>query len=195
MVVLLEGSPISTEELWGSVKETIRFLVTSLTKALLTPIPLFARAASSRKSLGGSKLRPFKNDGGHCSWGSSMLQIYIYWYPSLDLWLDTILSRSSTDNSFDLMAWFLLCHSLSTLYRQVCAFPNNVQSTEFTPSGLQSSCRNISRMINGNRTHLSKGSEYLCKLGISVLIFRHLQKCLQTCLHFVMMGYCIVCIF
>jgi hypothetical protein len=35
MVVLLEGSPISTEELWNSVRVTIRFLVTSLTKALL----------------------------------------------------------------------------------------------------------------------------------------------------------------
>ena len=35
MVVLLEGSPIATEELWSSVKVTIRFLVTSLTKALL----------------------------------------------------------------------------------------------------------------------------------------------------------------
>ena len=28
--------------------------------------------------------------------------------PSPDLYLDTILSRSSMDNSFDLMAWFLL---------------------------------------------------------------------------------------
>ena len=35
MVVLLEGSPISTEELWSSVRVTIGFLVTSLTKALL----------------------------------------------------------------------------------------------------------------------------------------------------------------
>ena len=32
----------------------------------------------------------------------------ICWYPSPDLCLDTILSWSSTDNSFDLMAWFLL---------------------------------------------------------------------------------------
>ena len=30
------------------------------------PITQFDRAASSRKSLGGSKLLPFKNDGGHC---------------------------------------------------------------------------------------------------------------------------------
>jgi hypothetical protein len=35
MVVLLEGSPISTEELWSSVRVTIGFLVTSLIKALL----------------------------------------------------------------------------------------------------------------------------------------------------------------
>jgi hypothetical protein len=35
MVVLLEGSPISTEELWSSVIVTIGLLVTSLTKALL----------------------------------------------------------------------------------------------------------------------------------------------------------------
>ena len=34
MVVLLEGSLISTEGLWSSVRVTIWFLVTSLTKAL-----------------------------------------------------------------------------------------------------------------------------------------------------------------
>jgi hypothetical protein len=32
----------------------------------------------------------------------------MFWYLSPDLCLDTILSWSSTDNSFDLMAWFLL---------------------------------------------------------------------------------------
>jgi hypothetical protein len=59
--------------------------------------------------------------------------------------------------------------SSGILYRQVCAFPSHVQSMEFTTGGLQSSCRNISTMINGNRMHLSsieshsKGSEYLCK--------------------------------
>ena len=40
MGVLVEGSPISTEELWSSVRVTIGFLVTSLTKAL---IPLIAQ--------------------------------------------------------------------------------------------------------------------------------------------------------
>jgi hypothetical protein len=37
----------------------------------------------------------------------------------------------------------------------VCAFPNHVQSIELATGGLQSSCRNISRMINGNRRQLS----------------------------------------
>ena len=35
MVVLLEGSPIFTEELWSSVRVTIGFFVTSLTEAFL----------------------------------------------------------------------------------------------------------------------------------------------------------------
>jgi hypothetical protein len=48
---------------------TIRFLVTSLTKALLPQLLSLARAASSRKGLGGSKHIPFKNDGGHCVLG------------------------------------------------------------------------------------------------------------------------------
>jgi hypothetical protein len=33
---------------------------------LIGLIAQFGRAASSRKILGGSKLLPFKNDGGHC---------------------------------------------------------------------------------------------------------------------------------
>ena len=39
----------------------------------------------------------------------------IFWYPTPDLCLGTILSRSSTDNSFYLMPWFLLWQSLSTV--------------------------------------------------------------------------------
>ena len=38
------------------------------------PIAQFGRAAGFRKCLGGSKLLPFKNDGGHCSWRPSILQ-------------------------------------------------------------------------------------------------------------------------
>ena len=39
----------------------------------------------------------------------------MFWYPSLDLFLDTILSQGAMDNSFDLMAWFLLWYALSTV--------------------------------------------------------------------------------
>ena len=39
----------------------------------------------------------------------------MFWYPSPDLCLDIIMSLSSMDNSFDLMAWFLLWHTLSTV--------------------------------------------------------------------------------
>ena len=41
MVVLLEGSPISTEDLWSPVRVTIGFLVTSQTKALLIQLLSF----------------------------------------------------------------------------------------------------------------------------------------------------------
>ena len=48
MVVLLEGSPISTEELWSSVR-VIEFLVTYLTKAfLLRLLSLAGRPALGR---------------------------------------------------------------------------------------------------------------------------------------------------
>jgi hypothetical protein len=66
MAVLLEGSPISIKELWSSVTVTIGFLVASPTNAFLPQLLRIGRAACSMKSLGGSKLLPFKNDGGHC---------------------------------------------------------------------------------------------------------------------------------
>jgi hypothetical protein len=40
--------------------------------------------------------------------GSSRNAAEMFWYPSPDLCLDTILSQISRDNSIDLMAWFLL---------------------------------------------------------------------------------------
>ena len=47
-----------------------------------------------------------------------------------------------------------------TLYRQVCAFPT---------CGLQLTCRNISRMINGNRMHLSWISSLIAK-GLNIYV-------------------------
>ena len=54
MVFLLEGSPISTEELESSVRVTIRFLVTSLTKDLLPRL----HSLPGRPALGGGLVVP-----------------------------------------------------------------------------------------------------------------------------------------
>ena len=57
----------------------------------------------------------------------------------------------------------------------------------FTTGGLQSSCRNISRMINGNRMHLSLILSLTAK-GLNTCVHRywfefliHLQTFLKTC--------------
>jgi hypothetical protein len=63
----------------------------------------------------------------------------MYWYPSPVLCLDTILSRGSTDNSFDLMAWFLHWH-------------RNIKNDQWKPDAPEL-----------NFEAHSKGSEYLCK--------------------------------
>ena len=49
-------------------------------------------------------------------------------------------------------SWLGFC---SDTHCQLLDFPNHVQSIELTTGGLQSSCRNIPRMINGNRMHMS----------------------------------------
>jgi hypothetical protein len=47
------------------------------------PIAQFGRVASSRKSIGGSKRRPFKNDGGYCVLGLSMQQTFFATLPQI----------------------------------------------------------------------------------------------------------------
>ena len=69
IIVLLEGSPISTEEL--ELCHSDHWVLGHL--SYQGPSPLIAQvglAAGTRKSLGGSKLLPFKNDGGHCVLGN-----------------------------------------------------------------------------------------------------------------------------
>ena len=143
---VLPSSQRNTRALW----ETIGFLVTHLTKALLPDCCLAGLPA-----LGIVLLVP--NVHLRMLEATVLLGTFnavdIFWYPSLYLFLDTILSRSSMGNSFNLTTWFLLWLALSTvgLYMDKCAFPSHVQSIEFTTGGLQSSFRNNSRMINGNR--------------------------------------------
>ena len=192
MVVLLEGSPISTEDLWSSVRVTIRFLVPSLTKALLPQLLKFGRETSSRKSIGGSKLFPFKNDVGHCVLENLQCcgNVFVPFRRSVP-------RHNPVSEHY---GQFLLLHGLvfaltctvncGTLYRQV--FPNHVQSTEFTTGGLQSSCREISRMINGNRMHLSSMLSLIAKgLNTYVKVFNTFAKCIKTWFCFVIMGYCV----
>ena len=101
------GSPISTEKLWSSVSMIIGFLVTSLTNAFLprllslTVLPVLGRVLVVPNFF---HLRMME--------ATVLLGIVnaaeMFLYPSPDLCLDTILSQSSTENSFDLMDWFLL---------------------------------------------------------------------------------------
>ena len=87
------------------------------------PIAQFRWTASSRKSLGGSKLLPFKNDGVHCALGIfNISELYGQFLQPPGL----VFALTCTVN-------------YGTLYRQVCAFPNHSQSIEFTTGGLQSS--------------------------------------------------------
>ena len=141
MVYLLEGSPISTEELWRSVRVAIGFLVTSLTKAHLPLIAVqFGWAASSRMSLAGSKRLPFKNDGGHCVIGN--LQCCRHFFgtlPQICASTQSCLGALRTILLTPVACFFSLTCTVNcgSLYRQVCAFPNHVQSIEITTDGLQ----------------------------------------------------------
>ena len=83
---------------------------------------------------------------------------------------NTILSVQAVPSSFDLMAFALICIvSCETLDRQVCAFPNHVQSIEFTTGGHQSMCRNISKMIRRNGWHQRYISNVIAK-GLNTFV-------------------------
>ena len=107
MVVLLEGSPIFTEELSKLSQSDNRVLGHLPDQGPSPPIAQFGQVASSRKSLLGSNLLPFKNDGSHSVLGDLQCCIHILvprWSP--DLCLDANLSLSSKYNSFNHMARF-----------------------------------------------------------------------------------------
>jgi hypothetical protein len=115
-----------------------------------------------------------------CPWGPSMLQKCFGTLPQI---CASPQSQKSMDSPFDLMAWFLLWHALSIVgpYIDRCVpLQNQFQSIEFTTRGFQSTCRNITRMINGNRMHLSSSSSLIAKsLNTSVntfLFLIHLQR-------------------
>ena len=130
------------------------------------PISQFSRAASSRKSLSGSKLLPFKNDGGHCVLGDlQCCRHFLVPFPRF-------VPRHNPVS--ELYGQFLRPHGLffsltctvncGTFYIDRCV-PFQIMSNqiECTTGGLQSSCRNISCVINGTRMHLSSISSLIAK--------------------------------
>ena len=107
MVVLLEGSLISTEELWSAVRVTIRFLVPSLSTALLPRLPCLAGWQALGRVLVVPNFFHLRMMGATVFLGT-FNYVEMFWYPSPGLWGDKILSQSVTDNSLDLMAYYLL---------------------------------------------------------------------------------------
>jgi hypothetical protein len=87
----------------------------------------------------------------------------MFWYPSPDLCLDTILSRRSMDNSFNLMAWFLLWHALSNVgpYIDRCV-PFQIMSNQLNLPQVDSNQWKQHAPELNFKSH-SKGSEYLYK--------------------------------
>ncbi len=133
---------------WSSTRVTIRFLVTTLDKVLLNQLLSLAR----RPALGRVPVVP---------------NVFHLWMRKVSVLWDLQCPRSVPRYNLvsEVYRQFLGLHGLvcsltctvncGTLYREVCAFQNHVQSTEFTTGGPQSSCRNISRILSGNRMLLS----------------------------------------
>ena len=96
MVVTLESYFISTEELWSTVRLTIGFLVTSMTKTKAIHPRLLS--LDGWPALGSILVVP---NFFHLRMMEATVflgtfnAVEIFWYPSPDLYLDTILSRSS----------------------------------------------------------------------------------------------------
>jgi len=104
--------------------------------------------ARSRKSSGRPKLLPFKDYGGHCALRN--LECCRNYFVTL--------ARSvACHNSTSWFSFALACTvSCKVLYRQVCAFPNQVQSVYFNTARLQWRSRLISRRIRRNGQHVSE---------------------------------------
>ena len=169
MVVFLEDSPISTEELWSSVRVTIRFLVTSLTKDLLPCLLSLARQPALGSVLVVPNLFHLRMTVNTVLGDLQCCRHFLVPFPrSVTRHNPVSELYRQIHRPHDLVFALTCTVNCGTLYRQVWVFPNHVQS-----SRLQSSCRAILRMITGNAPELnfkshSKGSEYLCKWGISV---------------------------
>jgi hypothetical protein len=94
MVVLLEHSAISTEELWSFVRVTIGDFVTSLTKSLLPRLLSLARRPALERVLVVPNFFHLRMMDATVFSGI-FNAAEMFWYPSPDLYLDVTLSWSS----------------------------------------------------------------------------------------------------
>ena len=129
MLVLQEGSPISTEELWSSVRVTIRLLVTSLNKALLPRLlSLAGGPALGRVLVAPNFLHLRMMDA----------TVFLRTLNAADIFLVPFPRFAPRHNpGSELSGQFFQLHGLvfaltctvncGILHRQVCAFPNHVQ--------------------------------------------------------------------
>ena len=115
MVVLLEGSRVTTEELWSCIRGTSGFLVTSLTKALLPRLLSLAR----RRNFFHLRLMEATVFLGTFS------ATKMFWYPSPDWRLNTILSLSSHG-----LVFALTCTANCGTYIDRCV-PFQIMSNQF----------------------------------------------------------------
>lgn len=137
----------STEKHLIYDRVTISFLFSFPTKALLLwPLSLDGRPALGRVPLVENFLFLIMMETTELNGTADFF---------LDLLLKAILSLKPTDNSFDIILGVWPLTYSGTLYRQVCGFPSQVQSTYFTTGELHLSCSNISRMIRGNASNLN----------------------------------------
>lgn len=147
---LLKGSPLSIDRRWSSVRFTIRFLVTSLVKALWPWTLRFARCPTLGRVLVVPNL-PFMDNMRHCAQLSQFLFVpFASSVPQSNPVLEVCRQVLGLHD--------LVCSLENTINyemsRKICALPIQVQSTDSATCGLQSSCRNILNRISSNRMHL-----------------------------------------
>ena len=137
---------MATEELYRSVRVTIGFFVTSLAKALLPWLLSLAGRPALERVLVVPNFFHLRMMEPLRSWGPSILKECFGNLPQICASTQSCLGGIWEILSTSWLVFFLTCTvNCGTLYRQVCAFTNHVQSIEFTTGGLQWSCRNSQR--------------------------------------------------
>ncbi len=125
---------------WSSTRMTIRFLVTSLDKALLHQLLSLARRPALGRVLMVQTSSIKGNRDYMLLWPFNETDFFLNSSP--DVWLDTNLFLSSTGSSFDLRAWFLLWYALSAVRSfikmcvpfQIISIQLNLPQVNFTQS-------------------------------------------------------------